>query len=163
MKLSLPPTGFRQLEFLQLLQATAIPLLRSQNLPKVEPVKTLVSCTQCPDCLALASLIILILPLHWPCLSGLQPSVPYFYLFDPHSLFSAWNVPSSLPIELPTPSLRLASLFMPLLNLSQFVYLLIQRIIVECLSCQLPGKQEPQLVVLTEWGFILFSPFSTYR
>lgn len=38
-------------------------------------------------------------------------SMPYLNCFGPHGICSAWNIPSSLSIELPTPYLRLAPLF----------------------------------------------------
>lgn len=121
MKLSLPTTGFCQLEFLYLLQATAIPRLSSQStcpeFTRSWMGKDLSELYTGPwlfsSCLPYHPHLTtpLALPFWAPA------SMPYFHLFDPHSLCSAWNVPSSLPIELPTHSLILASLFKPLLNL----------------------------------------------
>lgn len=89
--------------------------------------------------------------------------MPYFYVFDPHSLCSSWNVPSSLPIELPTPSLRLASLFMPLLNLSSFVYLLILQDYRWMSSLSASTKARTMAGCAPWMGFHSFYPLLIYK
>lgn len=88
--------------------------------------------------------------------------MPYFHLFDLHGLCSAWNVPTSLPIELPTPSLSLASLLDALATLiSVSTYILIEGISDEH-PLSASRRAGTRAGFAHGWGFILFTPFFTY-
>lgn len=153
MKLSLLPAWV-----LHLLQATASlcsPSSRApiQSSPSVKWIKTLVGLHQVlPIWLTFFSSFISS-PFQQP-LSGLQPQTVCSLIW-PNGLYSALNVPSSFPSELPTSSLRWA----PLLDaLTPLISVCASLLIWGCL----PGQWQPWLVFAHWMGFHSFKLFFTY-